>query len=177
MSKRPSFLADASKAIRPGFATAIVFSFFVNLLAFVGPLYMLQVYDRVLGSRNIGTLVALTIIASFLLIVYAALEKIRSSILVRLGLLFADKAKSPLFDTVLRGTIVQPGTNQAQALRDLDTIREFLTGTGLIAFLRRALGSCVRRRMFHHASLVRLRGRRGGIAHFCVSVGQRAIDA
>ena len=134
MSKRPSFLADASKAIRPGFATAIVFSFFVNLLAFVGPLYMLQVYDRVLGSRNIGTLVALTIIAGFLLIVYAALEKIRSSILVRLGLLFADKAKSPLFDTVLRGTIVQPGTNQAQALRDLDTIREFLTGTGLIAF-------------------------------------------
>ena len=134
MSKRPSFLADASKAIRPGLATVIVFSFFVNLLAFVGPLYMLQVYDRVLGSRNIGTLVALTIIAGFLLMVYAALEKIRSSILVRLGLLFADKAKSPLFDTVLRGTIVQPGTNQAQALRDLDTIREFLTGTGLIAF-------------------------------------------
>jgi ATP-binding cassette, subfamily C, bacterial len=134
MSKRPSFLADASKAIRPGFATVIVFSFFINLLAFVGPLYMLQVYDRVLGSRNIGTLVALTIVAGFLLIVYAALEKIRSSILVRLGLLFADKAKIPLFDTVLRGTIAQPGTNQAQALRDLDTIREFLTGTGLIAF-------------------------------------------
>src|SRR5258707_12018365 len=94
MSKRPSFLADASKAIRPGFATAIVFSFFVNLLAFVGPLYMLQVYDRVLGSRNIGTLVALTIIAGFLLIVYAALEKIRSSILVRLGLLFAAVDRS-----------------------------------------------------------------------------------
>jgi len=127
-------LADASKAIRPGFATAIVFGFFINLLAFVGPLYMLQVYDRVLASRNIGTLVALTIIAGFLLIVYAALEKIRSSILVRLGLLFADKAKSPLFDMVLRGTIVQPGTNQVQALRDLDTIREFMTGTGLIAF-------------------------------------------
>src|SRR3954470_13324548 len=134
MSKRPTFLSDAFKAIRPGFATAIVFSFFINLLAFVGPLYMLQVYDRVLGSRNIGTLVALTMIAGFLLIVYAALEKIRSSILVRLGLLFADKAKSPLFDTVLRGTIVQPGTRQAQDLRDLDTIREFLTGTGLIAF-------------------------------------------
>src|SRR5258708_29110595 len=120
MSKRPSFLADASKAIRPGFATAIVFSFFINLLAFVGPLYMLQVYDRVLGSRNIGTLVTLTIIAAFLLIVYSLLEKIRSSVLVRLGLLFADKAKAPLFDTVLRGTLVQPGTSQVQAFRDLD---------------------------------------------------------
>src|SRR6478736_9856896 len=110
MSKHPSFLADASRAIRPGFATAIVFSFFINLLAFVGPLYMLQVYDRVLGSRNIGTLVALTMIAGFLLIVYAALEKIRSSILVRLGLMFADRAKNPLFDTVLRGTICTRNT-------------------------------------------------------------------
>jgi ATP-binding cassette, subfamily C, bacterial len=134
MLKNPTFLTDAFRAIRPGFATAIVFSFFINLLAFVGPLYMLQVYDRVLGSRNIGTLVALTIIAGFLLIVYSLLEKIRSSILVRLGLLFADKAKAPLFDTVLRGTLVQPGTGHVQVLRDLDTMREFLTGTGLIAF-------------------------------------------
>jgi len=67
---------------------------------------MLQVYDRALGSRNISRLVSLIIIADFLLILYAALEKIRSSILVRLGLLFAGKAKSPLFDPVLRGTIV-----------------------------------------------------------------------
>ena len=113
MSKRPSFLADASKAIRPGFATAIVFSFFVNLLAFVGPLYMLQVYDRVLGSRNIGTLVALTIIAGFLLIVYAALEKIRSSILVRLGLLFADKAKSRDVGSKLARYTGFPGPGEA----------------------------------------------------------------
>ena len=134
MSKHPTFLTEAFRAIRPGFATAIVFSFFINLLAFVGPLYMLQIYDRVLGSRNIGTLVTLTIIAAFLLIVYSLLEKIRSSVLVRLGLLFADKAKVPLFDTVLRGTLVQPGTSHVQALRDLDTVREFMTGNGLIAF-------------------------------------------
>ena len=134
MSKHPTFLTEAFRAIRPGFATAIVFSFFINLLAFVGPLYMLQIYDRVLGSRNIGTLVTLTIIAAFLLIVYSLLEKIRSSVLVRLGLLFAHKAKVPLFDTVLRGTLVQPGTSHVQALRDLDTVREFMTGNGLIAF-------------------------------------------
>ena len=100
--------------------------------------------------------------------VYAALEKIRSSILVRLGLLFADKAKSPLFDTVLRGTIVQPGTNQAQALRDLDTIREFLTGTGLIAFCDApwvpvfvvGVPSCIPGSV---------RGRRGGIANVALA--------
>ena len=73
MSKHPTFLSDAFRVIRPGFATAIFFSFFINLLAFVGPLYMLQIYDRVLGSRNIGTLVTLTVIAGVLLIVYALL--------------------------------------------------------------------------------------------------------
>jgi ATP-binding cassette subfamily C protein len=127
-------LREAFRAIRPGFATAIIFSFFINLLAFVGPLYMLQIYDRVIGSRNVSTLVAITIIAGFLLIVYALLEKIRSSILVRLGLLFSDRAKAPLFNAVLRGTLIQPGTSHVQVLRDLDTIREFLTGAGLIAF-------------------------------------------
>src|SRR5262249_43791469 len=90
--------------------------------------------DRVLGSRNLGTLIALTIIASFLLIVFALLEKTRSAILVRLGMLFASKARDPLFGAVLRGTIAQPGGGHTQTLRDLDTIREFLTGAGLIAF-------------------------------------------
>jgi ATP-binding cassette subfamily C protein len=133
MSK-PTLLTEAFRAIRPGFATAIFFSLFINLLAFVGPLYMLQIYDRVIGSRNVATLIAITIIAGFLLVVYALLEKIRSSILVRLGLLFSERAKAPLFDAVLRGTLIQPGSNHVQVLRDLDTIREFLTGAGLIAF-------------------------------------------
>jgi ATP-binding cassette, subfamily C, bacterial len=135
MKKRKfNLVAPAFRAIVPGFASAIVFSLFINLLAFVGPIYMLQIYDRVLGSRNVGTLVALTIIAVFLLIVFALLEKVRSAILVRLGLLFASKAREPIFSAVLRGTIAQPGGGHTQSLRDLDTIREFLTGAGLIAF-------------------------------------------
>src|SRR6202044_2168122 len=109
-------------------------SFFINILAFVGPLYMLQIYDRVITSRNIMTLIALTIIAAFLLIVYATLEKIRSAILVRLGVLFSDLSRSKLFDAVLKGNLLQPGRGHSQALRDLDTIREFLTGSGLISF-------------------------------------------
>src|ERR1700749_3995624 len=87
-----NIIVEALRATRPGFLTAIVFSFFINVLAFVGPLYMLQIYDRVITSRNVTTLIALTVIAAFLLLVYASLEKIRSAILVRLGILFSTLA-------------------------------------------------------------------------------------
>jgi ATP-binding cassette subfamily C protein len=133
-AKHGNLISEAFRATRPGFLTAIVFSFFINILAFVGPLYMLQIYDRVITSRNATTLVMLTLIAAFLLIVYATLEKIRSAILVRLGVLFSTLARSRLFDAVLKGTLLQPGRGHTQALRDLDTIREFLTGSGLISF-------------------------------------------
>lgn len=133
-SAKPNFIAEAFRSTRAGFFTAIFFSFFINILAFVGPMYMLQIYDRVITSRNTTTLIALTLIAAFLLIVYASLEKIRSAILVRLGILFSTLARSHLFDAVLRGNLLQPGRGHTQALRDLDTIREFLTGSGLISF-------------------------------------------
>ena len=134
MTKRITLLHDAIRGTRAGFVSAIIFSFFINVLAFVGPLYMLQIYDRVITSRNVTTLIVLTIIAAFLLISYALLEKVRSAVLVRLGLLFAARARRPLFNAVLRGTLLQPAGGHSQALRDLDTLREFLTGTGLISF-------------------------------------------
>lgn len=127
-------LSNIFRVTRSGFITVIVFSFFTNLLAFVGPLYMLQIYDRVITSRNETTLVLLSVIAIFLLVVFALLEKLRSSILVRLGLLFDNLARGDLFSAVLRGTLRQPNGGHTQALRDLDMLREFLTGTGLISF-------------------------------------------
>ncbi len=125
---------EAFLATRPAFITAIVFSLFINLLAFVGPLYMLQVYDRVITSRNEWTLVFITLIAGFLLVVFAALEKVRSAVLVRAGLLFDEKTRSPLFETVLNGSLKHPTVARPSVLRELDTVREFLTGAGLISF-------------------------------------------
>ena len=87
------------------FAT-VVFSFFSNLLMFVGPLYMLQVYDRVLASRNEFTLLMITGIAVALLVTYGLLEFIRSKMLVRAGLQFDDMLANP---------VVQPGGAQAVA--------------------------------------------------------------
>jgi len=122
------------RAIRAPFAAAIVFSFFINLLMFISPLYMLQIYDRVLASRSIATLVAITVLAGALLLVYAALEMIRSRVLVRAGLLFDASIARPAFDAVHRAGLRRPGPGHVQGLRDVDTLREFLTGPGLISF-------------------------------------------
>ncbi|TXM64327.1 type I secretion system permease/ATPase [Methylobacterium sp. WL12] len=129
-----SVLKEGIKATRPVFVTAIVFSFFINLLMFVSPLYMLQVYDRVLSSRNVTTLVGITLIAAFALVVYALLEMLRSRLLVRAGMLFDEKIASPIFSAVHRGNLRNPEGGHGIALRDVDTVREFLTGSGLLAF-------------------------------------------
>ncbi len=120
------------RATAPVFGTAMVFSFFINLLLFTGPLYMLQIYDRVITSRNETTLLVLTVIAAFCIVIYAILEMLRSRILVRAGMLFDEKVGGAVFNAVHRGNLRHPGGGHVQCLRDIDTIREFLTGSGLI---------------------------------------------
>ena len=127
-------LNDGLRAMQPVLATTVVFGFFANLLLFVSPLYMLQIYDRVLPSRNETTLVGLTLIAAFGVAVYAALEMLRSRLLVRGGMIFDRKIADPIFDAAHRGTLLRPGAQHETALRDVDVLREFLTGTGILAF-------------------------------------------
>jgi ATP-binding cassette subfamily C protein len=121
------------RATAPVFVTAIIFSFFINLLLFVSPLYMLQIYDRVITSRNEATLIALTVLAAFLICVYAILEMLRSRLLVRAGMMFDEHIANPVFDAIHRGNLRFPNANNVQCLRDMDMLREFFTGQGLIA--------------------------------------------
>ncbi len=125
-------LDRAVEVAKPAVITAMVFSFFINILALVSPLYMLQVYDRVLSSRSVSTLVALTLICVFLFIIYGLLEALRTQVLVRGGLKFDSVARDPIFKAVLESTLNRRGQG-GQAFRDMDTVREFMTG-GLIAF-------------------------------------------
>jgi len=114
-------------------ATA-VFSLCGNLLLFVAPLYMLQVYDRVLASRSGSTLLMLTLIAAFLLGILGLIEMLRSRVLVRAGarldMMLANRAFAGVFEASLR----TPGGGNAQVLRDLDTVRDFATGPALLVF-------------------------------------------
>jgi len=112
----------------------VVFSLFINILLLVTPLYMLQIYDRVLSTRSHSTLIAITVIAALMLLVYAVLETLRSQVLVRAGLLFDHDLAGAVFNAIHRGMLRQSSGNLVQGLRDVDALREFLTGSGLIAF-------------------------------------------
>jgi ATP-binding cassette subfamily C protein RsaD len=130
---RPTPLDGAMAGARPAIGIAILFSFFINILALVSPLYMLQVYDRVLSSRSEMTLLFITLIAVFLFVVYAALEALRTQVLVRAGIRFDGDVRGAIFRSVLDATLTKrPGGSQA--FRDIDEVRGFMTGAGLITF-------------------------------------------
>jgi len=123
-------LATCKEAVT---ATA-VFSFIGNLLLFVSPLYMLQVYDRVLASRSGTTLLMLTVVAAFLLAILGVMEALRSRVLVRAGARLDTLLAGRTFAAVFEASIRTPGAPNGQALRDLDTVRDFATGPGLLVF-------------------------------------------
>ncbi len=111
----------------------IFFSFFINLLMFVAPLHMLQIYDRVLISRSEVTLVVLTGLAIGMLAIYGLLEGVRSRILVRAGLEFDELVTSKLFNMVFESAILRPKLSGPQSLRDIDTVRDFIGGGAIVA--------------------------------------------
>ena len=111
-----------------------VFSFVINALMLTYPLFMLQVYDRVLVSQSESTLIMLIIIAVSLLVVMGALEAIRSRVLIRVSGSFSDKASGRVFDAVYQLALKQPQSNPTQYLRDLDNVRQFSAGPGTITF-------------------------------------------
>jgi ATP-binding cassette subfamily C protein RsaD len=128
-------LNHAVSAARSALIPAGIFSLFINMLALVSPLYMLQVYDRVLSSRNLMTLLFLTIIAVFLYLVYGSLEGLRSRVLVRGGARFENVLRTPLFETTFAAMLGRKsGTVEAQPFRDADMVREFVTGSAMLAF-------------------------------------------
>jgi ATP-binding cassette, subfamily C, type I secretion system permease/ATPase len=129
-------LAAALRECRRVFGNVALYSGIVNLLMLAGPLYMLQIYDRVLSSRSVPTLVALSI---FLVGAYAfqgALDMIRSRVVVRAATLFDQRLVLAVHGAVVRLAIASrhPGEGP-QPVRDLDQIRSFLTGAGPIAIV------------------------------------------
>jgi PrtD family type I secretion system ABC transporter len=128
-----SLLELALGKMRKAFIGVGGFSLFVNLAMLIGPLYMLQVYDRVLGSQSRDTLIMLTILAVGLLSLSAVVESARSRLLVRAGANLDAALSGPLFAAGLRGRLMGTETSASQPLRDLDTLRSFLTGAGILA--------------------------------------------
>src|SRR5436190_12220775 len=99
-SKTPvqNALTTARRALRPALWSAVVLSSFANLAALALPLYSIQVYDRVLSSRNLTTLAMVTLIAVTMIAVYAALDALRTAILNRASVGFERTLGEPAFD-------------------------------------------------------------------------------
>jgi PrtD family type I secretion system ABC transporter len=132
---RRSELGDALRACRGAFVGVGVMSCMINLLYLTGSLFMLEVYDRVLPSRSVPTLVGLAILAGGLYMAQGVLDLIRVRILGRIGTALDESLNSRVFDTIVRLPLSAGARNEGlQPLRDLDNIRSFLSGMGPGAF-------------------------------------------
>jgi len=127
-------LGEVLASLRGVVLSLALFSCAINLLLLTPAIYMLQVYDRVLTSRNEVTLVALTLIVLGLFLLDALLEFVRSRVLVRASTAFDLKVSSRVFDASFERHLRLRGGNPAQALGDLTGVRQFATSQGLFAF-------------------------------------------
>src|SRR5262245_9149780 len=129
---KPEELRGVFHGCRRYFATALIFSLAINLLYLASPLYMLQLYDRVISSASHVTLVMLTIALLFALAALAGLDVVRARVLtrasVRLDRQIAGRVLAATMDSSGKGA---PPTSQT--LRDFDTFRQFVTGGGVHA--------------------------------------------
>ncbi len=111
------------------FMAVALFSVFVNLLMLTGPIFMLQVYDRVLASRSEATLLALVIIMGFLFLMMGVLDYARGRILARAGARFQARLDDRVFEAILRRSVVPTErARPATGLRDLEAIQRMLSG-------------------------------------------------
>ncbi|WP_342358620.1 type I secretion system permease/ATPase [Terrarubrum flagellatum] len=127
---RDLFLATLSRS-RSAFLAMGFFSGAINILTLTGSLFMLQVYDRVLPSRSVPTLVALIGIVVVLFGVQAALEGIRSRMVARIGRRFDEDLAEPAFRAAIRLPLITPvGQQKMEPMRDLDHVRQFVNSPG-----------------------------------------------
>ena len=111
-----------------------VFSFFVNMLMLTGPFYMLNVYDRVLGSRSVETLVSLSVLVAFLYGCMGVLDYVRGRVMGRVGARFQARLDRRVFSAALRAPSLARAQREAQSgLRDLEGVQKAMTSPALMA--------------------------------------------
>lgn len=127
-------MGNTLRAFRGAFVAVGSFSLAINVLLLVPAIYMLQMYDRVLTSRNEMTLYMLTLIMVGLFLLEGALEFVRARVLIRVSAAFDLRLGPRVFDATFQRYLAIRGGNPGQALTDLASVRQFVTGKGLLAF-------------------------------------------
>lgn len=133
---RPRPISQLMWSFAPILVGVAAFSGVINILALSGSIYMLQIYDRVLPSQSVPTLVGLSVLLAGLYVISGALDWLRARIMVRVG----NRLDAALSPRVFRAVQVLPLRTQAggdgmQPMRDLDSVRSFMSGLGLPALL------------------------------------------
>jgi ATP-binding cassette subfamily C protein len=126
-------LREARRESRGLYWFVAIFSFFSNLLMLVGPIYMLQVYDRVLGSRSLETLIALSVLVAFLYGIMGLLDYARGRIMGRVAARFQSRLDRRVFEAVIRKSAVAPDDSTATGLRDLEAVQRLMSSPVLMA--------------------------------------------
>ena len=129
-----SELAEALAACRGAFYGTALISGMSNILMLTGAMFMLEIYDRVLPSRSMPTLVGLLVLAAALFTALGILDAIRGRILVRIGGALDETLSGRVYDTLMRLPLrVGARSDGTQPLRDLDAVRSYLSGLGPVA--------------------------------------------
>lgn len=127
-------IADVIRTRSKIFWTVGIFTAFINLLMLVPSIYMLQVYDRVLPSRNEITLLMLTLIMLGMFGIMALLEYVRSMVVIRIGSQLDMRLNTRVYTAVYEANLKNGSSDAGQMLSDLTTLRQFLTSSALFAF-------------------------------------------
>lgn len=127
-SKKQSLLELTLRLGRPAIVSAAIFSLGVNILFLALPLYTTQVYSRVLSSGSLQTLFVITIITIFAFIVSEFLDFLQSRILAGFGTMLDQRVSGHIFAALFDGIVRRDAQAGAQALRDLDSFRQTITG-------------------------------------------------
>jgi PrtD family type I secretion system ABC transporter len=125
-----SELGEALRSCRVAFIGVGLISCMVNLLYLTGSIFMLEIYDRVLPSRSVSTLIGLVVLAGGLYVAQGILDLLRGRILVRIGTTLDEALSGRIFGTVIELPLTGAAGQALQPLRDLDNIRSFLSGMG-----------------------------------------------
>jgi ABC-type protease/lipase transport system fused ATPase/permease subunit len=130
----PSELRAALRRCGRVFISVGIFSGLINVLALTSSIYMLQLYDRVIPSHSVPTLVGLSILMLLLFAIYGLLDVVRTRIMGRIGLRTDRMLRDRIFSLVLTLPLrSRSGGDGQRPVRDLDQIRGFLVGSGPIA--------------------------------------------
>ncbi|MGR3840706.1 type I secretion system permease/ATPase [Serratia marcescens] len=127
-------IADVIRTRSKVFWTVGIFTAFINLLMLVPSIYMLQVYDRVLPSRNEITLLMLTLIMLGMFGMMSLLEYVRSMVVIRIGSQLDMRLNTRVYTAAYEANLKNGSSDAGQMLSDLTNLRQFLTGSALFAF-------------------------------------------